>query len=239
MDSSFFQFKQFAVRQRDSAMKIGTDGVLLGAWSKIDPQATNVLDIGTGTGLIALMLAQRFPAILIDAIELNHAAAEEAKFNFSQSPWSTRLKCTAISLQDFSKNASVTFDHIICNPPFYQGAYEIKELARAQARNHTFLPLAALFAGMDQLLSYRGSCSMILPIEYKTMALQEAEKYSFYLDRFTTVRGIKTAPEKRALLAFSRVQKSLESTELTLEISRNQRTQAHQELVDSFYLSKF
>ena len=239
MDSSFFQFKQFAIRQRDSAMKIGRDGVLLGAWSTIDPQAINVLDIGTGTGLIALMLAQRFPAILIDAIELNPAAAAEARFNFSQSPWSTRLRCTAISLQDFSKNASVTFDHIICNPPFYQGAYKIKEVARAQARNHIFLPLADLFAGIDQLLSSCGSFSMILPIEYKAMALHEAEKYSFHLDRFTAVRGVKTAPVKRALLAFSRVHKPLESTELTLEITRHQRTQAHQELVDSFYLSRF
>ena len=90
MSSPFFKFQQFTVRQRDSAMKIGTDGVLLGAWSNIEDQAKKVLDIGAGTGLIALMLAQRFSFIRIDAIELDQAAAAEANFNFAESPWSER-----------------------------------------------------------------------------------------------------------------------------------------------------
>ncbi|MEN8852333.1 MAG: methyltransferase, partial [Candidatus Arcticimaribacter sp.] len=141
MDASFFQFQQFAVRQRDSAMKIGTDGVLLGAWSEIDPSAKRVLDIGTGTGLISLMLAQRYPEITIDAIELDQAAAAEANFNFAQSPWAKRLNCAANSLQDFREVPLVIYDHIICNPPFYQGTYAIKDAGRDQARNHAFLPL--------------------------------------------------------------------------------------------------
>ena len=238
MASPFFQFQQFAVRQRDSAMKIGTDGVLLGAWSEIDVQAKKVLDIGTGTGLIALMLAQRFPHIRIDAIELNQAAAAEANFNFAESPWAARLNCTATSFQDFREASLVIYDHIVCNPPFYQGTYSIEKKERDQARNHAFLPLNELFSGIDQLLSSQGSCSIVLPIEYKAMATQEAEKHQLYLKRFTAVKGNDHAPFKRALLSFSRLPSSGESTELILERERHQRTKAHQELVADFYLPK-
>ena len=238
MASPFFQFQQFVVRQRDSAMKIGTDGVLLGAWSEIDTQAKKVLDIGTGTGLIALMLAQRFPHIEIDAIEMDKAAAEEAHFNFAQSPWSRRLTCTHISLQDFRTSSSVIYDHIICNPPFYQGTYSIEKKARDQARNHTFLPLNELFSGINQFLSSKGSCSIILPIEYKAMATQEAEKQQLYLKHFTAVKGNDYAPFKRALLSYTRQPCSCESKELILEKERHQRTQAHQALVEDFYLPK-
>ena len=238
MGASFFQFQQFEVRQRDSAMKIGTDGVLLGAWCEVDGQAKKVLDVGTGTGLIALMLAQRFDQISIDAIELDQAAAAEASFNFSKSPWSKRLSCSAVSLQNFRENSLVIYDHIVCNPPFYQGTYSIEKEERDQARNHAFLPLNELFSGIDQLLSSSGGCSIILPIEYKEMACQEAEKYQLYLRRFTAVRGNHYAPFKRALLSYSRQSSSCETTELILEKSRHQRTQAHQDLVEDFYLPK-
>lgn len=238
MSSPFFKFQQFTVRQRDSAMKIGTDGVLLGAWSNIEDQAKKVLDIGAGTGLIALMLAQRFSFIRIDAIELDQAAAAEANFNFAESPWSERLNCTAISLQDFCKVSRVVYDHIVCNPPFYQGAYLIENKKRDQARNHAFLPLSELFSGIDQLLSSQGSFSIVLPIEYKEMATQEAKKYKFYLKRFTAVKGNDHAPFKRALLSYSRLPSGYESTELVLERERHQRSRAHQELVVDFYLPK-
>ena len=238
MASSFFYFQQFSVRQRDSAMKIGTDGVLLGAWSDIDAQAKKVLDIGTGTGLIALMLAQRFPLIEIDAIEMDKTAAIEANFNFTESPWSKRLNCTPISLQDFRTASSVIYDHIICNPPFYQGTYSIEKKARDQARNHTFLPLNELFSGINQFLFSKGSCSIVLPIEYKAMATQEAEKHQLYLRRFTAVKGNNHAPFKRALMSYSRQPSSCESTELILERERHQRTQAYQALVEDFYLPK-
>ena len=238
MASPFFQFQQFSVRQRDSAMKIGTDGVLLGAWSNIDAQAKKVLDIGTGTGLIALMLAQRFPLIEIDAIEMDQAAAEEANFNFAASPWSARLNCIPVSLQDFRAASSVIYDHIICNPPFYQGTYSIEKKARDQARNHTFLPLNELFSGINQFLSSQGSCSIVLPIAYKDLASEEAEKHQLYLKRFTAVKGNDHAPFKRALLSYSRQPSSCESTELILEKERHQRTQAHQALVEDFFLPK-
>ena len=235
---SKFQFKEFAVRQCDSAMKIGTDGVLLGAWSKVSPSAKKVLDIGTGTGLIALMLAQRFSHILVDAIELDQSAAAEASHNFFQSKWSNRLNCKAVSLQDFAMLVTNKYDHIICNPPFYQGTYAIAQKARDQARNHTFLPLDELFLGINKLLSSKGSCSLILPIEYKAMALEEATKHKLNLNRFTAVKGNETASIKRALLSFGRSSSLCETKTLTLEIERHKRTKDHQDLVNPFYLSK-
>ena len=130
------------------------------------------------------------------------------------------------------------FSATICNPPFYQGTYAIKDVGRDQARNHAFLPLIELFAGIGQLLSAHGSCSVILPIEHKEMATHEAQKNGLYLSRFTAVKGNETAPVKRALLSYSRLANSCESTVLTLEVARHQRTKTHQELVADFYLPK-
>lgn len=219
-------------------MKIGSDGVLLGAWAKPNSDPKSILDIGTGTGVIALMLAQRFPDIPIDAIELEQAAAAEASYNFAQSRWFNRLNCQHISLQQFASSTPAVYDHIICNPPFYQGTFAIANKARDQARNQSFLPLEDFFSGVNQLLSSQGSCSLILPIEYKEKASLIAKKHQLYLSRFTAVKGNKNAAVKRALLAYDRCEVPCETTELILEIERNQRTKAHQDLVEAFYLSK-
>lgn len=238
MSSSFFYFKEFTVRQRDSAMKIGTDGVLLGAWTALSSLTTSVLDVGTGTGLIALMLAQRFPSITIDAIELDPTAAQEAQYNFDQSPWRDRLHCIPSSLKEYALNAGKVYDHIVCNPPFYSGSYTIDERRRDQARNQLFLPLDQFFEGANQLLSDTGSLSVILPIAQKEIAMAEAAKNGLFLSHFTAVKGTATAAVKRALLLFTRQEFSCETTSLTLELKRHQRTDEHQELVKAFYLAK-
>lgn len=236
---SKFQFKEFAVRQRDSAMKIGTDGVLLGAWTTFAKDTTTVLDVGTGTGLIALMLAQRFSSISIDAIELDLRAAQEAQYNFDQSPWRDRLQCVPSSLKEYALNAGKLYDHIVCNPPFYSGSYTIEERRRDQARNQLFLPLDQLFEGANQLLSDTGSLSVILPIVQKEVAMTEAVKNGLFLSHFTAVKGTATTAVKRALLLFTRQKLfSCERTSLTLEVKRHQRTEEHQKLVKAFYLAK-
>ena len=119
MKSSYFQFKAFRVRQSHSAMKIGTDGVLLGAWVQLLESCKTVLDIGTGTGLLSLMLAQRYAQISLHAIEIDAAAAAEAQFNFEQSPWHERLRLEQSDFVTFSAQKNLVFDHIVCNPPFY------------------------------------------------------------------------------------------------------------------------
>jgi tRNA1Val (adenine37-N6)-methyltransferase len=114
-----FKFKEFEVKQEDSAMKIGTDGVLLGAWTKIDNSVDSVLDIGSGTGLISLMMAQRSDAELIDAVELDPAAYEESVYNFENSPWGDRLFCYHSSFQEFAQEIEDSYDLIVSNPPFF------------------------------------------------------------------------------------------------------------------------
>jgi tRNA1Val (adenine37-N6)-methyltransferase len=227
MKSALFHFKQFSIRQQDSAMKIGTDGVLLGAWAILLTEDCFVLDIGPGTGLIALMLAQRYPNAIIDAVELNEAAALEAKFNFKNSPWSNRLNAIHASVQDYALNTPKKYDHIVCNPPFYQGAYPIDNNARDSARNNASLLFSVLFASINSLLKVTGICSLI-----------EAQKNDLFLLHSTKVKGNDDAPFKRVLLSFSREQNVPTENDLCLELSRNIRTLAHQELVKDFYLAK-
>ena len=237
MKSSVFTFKQFSIRQEDSAMKVGTDGVLLGAWAKIPSNAESILDIGTGTGLIALMLAQRLSSLTIDALEIDSKAHEEALHNFSKSPWFHRLNGIHSSLDDFAKNTSKAYDAIVCNPPFYVDGFTIPNPSRDRARSNRSMSFSSLFQAVDSLLNPSGMFSMILPISARDKVMLFSEGMGFYPSNETLVRGNANAPFKRCLLAFTREKTSLILNELTLEIERNKRTQAHQELVDAFYLS--
>ncbi len=238
MKSSIFRFQQFAIRQQDSEMKVGTDAVLLGAWVLLNGSVKRVLDVGTGTGILALMLAQRFPKITIDAIDVNENAAAEAAYNFEESPWSYRLSCQAESFLDFLKQTNVFYDHIVCNPPYYLGNDHISEEGRNQARNTSYLPLEVLFKGFQKLLSSKGKCSLVLPSDRLTETLTLAEKNNLYLIRKTLIRGNKSAPFKRVLLSFSKEKSDCSSSNLTLEVTRHQRTKEHQNLVNAFYLPR-
>ena len=236
MKSTYFQFQEFSVRQSHSAMKIGTDGVLLGAWSQLPKASARVLDIGTGTGLLSLMLAQRFANVVIDSIEIDTSAAAEALFNFEQSPWRERLNIEHTDLVSFSAQKSLAFDHIVCNPPFYQNSYPIKNDQRNLARNHISLPLTDIFQGVTTLLSKRGSCSLVLPIEQEKEVISLARSKGLFLRRCTKVRGHVAAPFKRILIELGRIDQKTVFDSLTLEIARHQRTPEHQTLVEAFYL---
>ena len=236
MKSSYFQFQAFRVRQSHSAMKIGTDGVLLGAWAQLPETCKTVLDIGTGTGLLSLMLAQRYAQISLHAVEIDAAAAEEAQFNFEQSPWHERLQLEQLDFVTFSAQKNRVFDHIVCNPPFYQNGYPIENDQRNLARNHSSLPLTDLFQGIASLLSAAGSCSLVLPIAQEKDVMALAQAHGLLLHRYTKVRGHATAPFKRMLIELGRVEQTTVFDELTLEVTRHQRTPEHQALVEAFYL---
>ena len=141
MSNQPFLFKQFSVNQDKCAMKIGTDGVLLGAWATLFHSPTSVLDIGTGTGIIALQLAQRSDAELIDAIEIEGNAYEQAVDNFEDSPWGDRLFCYHTSLEEFANEIDETYDLIVSNPPFYRDDFLSNNKARNKARSTTSLPV--------------------------------------------------------------------------------------------------
>ena len=169
-----FRFKQFYVDDSRCAMKVGTDGVLLGAWAGLATYdttkglatfdlrlSTTILDIGTGCGLIALMMAQRFPAAHITAIDINAAAAEQAADNFAASPWSNRFQAVHTSLQDFTPQQH--FNLIVCNPPFFTETLKAPDPDRAIARHADTLPLDLLLRHARQLLTDNGILSLILP----------------------------------------------------------------------------
>ena len=138
-----FQFKEFTIHQDAAAMKIGTDGVLLGAWCSVADFPNSILDIGAGTGVVSLMLAQRSDAMTIDAVELDENAYTQTVDNFERSNWGDRLYCYHASFQEFANEIAAdheTYDLIVSNPPFYTDGFETKNSARNKARSTSFLP---------------------------------------------------------------------------------------------------
>lgn len=231
-----FQFKQFSIQQDKSAMKVGTDGVLLGAWATINTDVFSVLDIGAGTGLIALMVAQRSNAELIDAIELNDEAYEQTVENFENSDWGDRLFCYHASLQEFANEIEDTYDSIISNPPFYTSTYKELPKGRAMARHTESLPYNELLSSVAKLLSKNGSCAFIIPFEEEANFISIARDNNLFPNKITNVKGTETSPTKRSLLQFSFVEKPIKKTVLVIEIERHKYTQNYIELVQDFYL---
>jgi len=231
-----FQFKQFTIEQDKTAMKVGTDGVLLGAWVQLVDNPFSMLDIGTGTGLIALMLAQRSNAELIDAIELNDNAYEQAVENFENSDWGDRLFCYHSSFDEFTNEIDDTYDLIISNPPFYTSTYKDVPKDRAMARHAESLPYKELLAGVSKLLVAHGSCAFIIPFEEETNFILLAKENKLFPTRITHVKGTENSKFKRSLLQFSFTEKTIEQTALIIEIERHKYTKEYIELVKDFYL---
>ena len=149
--NKWFEFKQFRIEQQKTAMKVGTDGVILGAWVPVD-EASAILDVGTGTGLIALMLAQRCNA-RIDALEIDHRACEEAEFNFKQSPWKERLKIIHSDFNAFSIEMKQCYDLIVCNPPYFANSLRTYDPQLSRARHNITLTFIQLLKGSVSLLT--------------------------------------------------------------------------------------
>ena len=234
-----FVFKEFTIHQENTAMKVGTDGVLLGAWCSIDSLPDTILDIGSGTGLLSLQLAQRTDALTIDAVEINAAAYEQTVENFEQSDWADRLFCYHSSFQDFSEEMNEEaeeYDLIISNPPFYTDAFETKDSSRNTARFTTALPFEDLLVGVSKLLSDRGVFTTIIPFKETAAFVKLAAKNNLFLNRVCSVRGTNTSEIKRSLLEFSFHKKELIETALTIEISRHVYTQEYINLTKDFYL---
>ena len=166
-----FQFKQFSVQQDQCAMKIGTDGVLLGAWAPISHNTISILDIGTGTGIIALMLAQRTNAEQIDALEIDEKAYEQAVDNFENSAWSDRLFCFHAGLDEFIDEPEDEYDLIVSNPPFYAEDYKTDNEQRDLARFQDALPFEDLLEAADLLLSENGIFALIIPFAVSAFAI--------------------------------------------------------------------
>lgn len=234
--SQKFQFKEFSVEQDKCAMKIGTDGVLLGAWANIPKNTFSILDIGAGTGVIALQMAQRSHAELIDAIEIDEDAYEQCVENFENSPWNDRLFCYHASLEEFTEEIDEPYDLIVSNPPFYNEDFTSAEAKRNTARFTEALPFNELIKNAAKLLSVKGIFCLIIPHKNQREVLQLAEEVGLYLQKITLVQGNENASVKRNLLQFGFTEVTLVETHLIIEKERHEYTQEYQDLVKAFYL---
>ncbi len=258
-----FCFKQFIVHDEQCAMKVGTDGVLLGAWAAAAhglwlTAHGSILDIGTGSGLIALMLAQRFPDAHITAIDIDADAVVQANANFAASPWSNRLHAEHTSLQDFIgvnlqtfrtcnlRTEPCSFHLIISNPPFFCNSLKNPDKSRTLARHTDTLSYDDLMAHGSRLLAPNGIFSVILPIEAEEEIITRAAQHGLYPTRLCRVRGNERKPFKRVMLDFVKAPETFEPsnprtfephiTTLTLEDAPNHRSEAYAHLTRDFYL---
>lgn len=234
--ASIFRFKEFEVNQDQCAMKIGTDAVLLGAWINLNTYLYNSLDIGAGTGIIALQLAQRSSAQEIDALEVNDQAYEQCVENFENSPWNDRLFCYHASLQEFVDEMDVTYNLIVSNPPFYEQTAKAIN-ARNQARFTQHLSFQDLLFGVNQLLDEAGIFACVIPFQEQSKFIKLAKENNLFLHRICKVRGQPTSEFKRCLMEFKKHKpKQLQEEELTIELSRHNYTQEYINLTKDFYL---
>lgn len=243
-----FRFKRFSVENRRSAMKVGTDGVLLGAWADMPGDMTGecvnvnvrnpiprILDIGAGTGLVSLMLAQRYPTAMVTAIEIDSDSAEECAANFSQSPWVGRLE---IVRDDFlAARLPGAYNLIVSNPPFFNNGAKAPDSARHIARHEDSLPLDRLIARASDLLEPKlGSLALVLPVERCDEAVLAAEISHLYLWRKVMVTTVPGKAPRRVLLQFLNRETAPNISEEYLSDSSGNRSEWHRALVNDFYL---
>lgn len=236
MGNSWFQFKQFKVEQQGAAMKVGTDGVLVGSWSFI-PASGNILDIGSGTGLIALMAAQRSTLAQIDAIEIEESACRQCEENFANSPWSDR--CTAIQCSIFDYKPGKRYESILCNPPFFVKSLKNPNKAKTIARHCTddFDHKQLLSHVTQHLLAPQGRFSLILPTEQAEELIAYANEIDIHVSRVTHVLSFPDKSAVRYLIEFcNNNQSNTQTDQLVLYQSQNIRSSAYNELMKDFYL---
>ena len=228
---SVFQFKKFSIEQQKSAMKVGTDGVLLGSWTSCELKDF-VLDIGCGTGLISLMIAQRNLDINIVGIDIDTLSCQEAQFNISNSNWSDRIKICNIPLQRFKSVRK--FDLIVSNPPFFPPSK--LDQARDIARHGNKLSFEELIKYTSRLLSKQGFFSTIIPVYYEDYFFQIAKKYGLFCNRACYIKGNQMVKTKRLMLEFSFTNSQATKEYLTIEKSRHTYTDRYIALCKDFYL---
>lgn len=234
--NSYFQFKQFRIVQERSAMKVGMDGVLLGAWANA-LGAERILDIGTGTGLIVLMLAQKNALAKIDAIEIDRDACQEAIFNVQQSDWSDRINVHCQSFQEFAAETENKYDLIVSNPPFFSNGVKAPAETRAQARHADALPLEVLISGATNLLQENGRMALILPVEQLPEVENLAQINGLFLSRLCRVKPNPVKPDFRILVELTNQPITIQEETLMIEFEKHHDyTPEYRELTKDFYL---
>lgn len=228
-----FRFKKFDVRHSHSAMKVGTDGVLLGAWADVSNSNT-ILDIGAGTGLIALMLAQRTTNAQIHAVEIDADAYNEMSHNFQESPWNDRLQAFHTSIQSFS--TSNTYDLIVSNPPYFKGGTKSHVAGRKSARHEDQLPQNELVDAASAHLTPNGRLCLILPYPEGLKMEELANKNGLYLNKVLSFCSKQDRPTERLLMEFSKIKSDRSSSQMIHYDSNGEWTEDYKLLTKDFYL---
>ena len=218
-------------------MKIGTDGVLLGAWCSLKDNPMKILDIGSGTGLISLMLAQRSNALIIDSVEVENNAHLQTVENFKKSKWSDRLFCYNYTFQEFSKKSEDNkYDLIVSNPPFYTDSFETTNTARNKARFTSSLSFIELIKGVLKTLTRQGNFTTIIPFKEEEAFIFLAKEEKLFINKICRVKGNNTSEIKRSLLTFSFYKKKIHISSLTIEKARHLYTDDYINLTKDFYI---
>jgi len=220
MKKNIFKLKQFSIDQTHAGMKVGTDSDLLGTMAR---GGRRILDIGTGTGIIALMMAQRYPEAKLTAIEIDDNAVIDAATNFAASPWADRLTLVHDSFQNYVHNAMMVvegesdccdgkmlgFDAIVCNPPYFDRSLECPDLGRLRARHSSSLPFDVLIGGAYRLLEEGGFFSVCIPPEVLDDFVRIGEETGFQLFENNQVQALPDNPPKRYVLVFQKSEKPI------------------------------
>lgn len=237
MPNSAFAFKQFNVKQDKCAMKVGTDAVLLGSW--IQPNgSTHILDIGTGTGVIALMLAQKTNASIV-GIDIDVSATQQAQENVDESKFKNSITLFNTSFQDYVKTTSLKFQLIVSNPPFFEQSLKSSDEKRSNARHADVLPFDELLEGVIKVLDESGKFCLILPTLEADKFRNMAQKKGLYLSKLLRVKSrVDKDTDKRHLMQFEF--KPTEFSEETIAIEEDERhsyTEAYKELTKAYYIN--
>ncbi len=235
MASSYFKFKQFTIFQDRCAFKVGTDGVLLGACADVS-SAESILDIGTGTGLVAIMIAQR-SSKKITAIEPDQDSFEQAVFNVRNCIWADRIMVENTDLQNFDPG-SIRFDLIVTNPPFFTGSLKNPDMRKAAARHNDSLPFDDLLAGVSRVMADNGRFHVIMPYAEGNIFIAEAQRYGLYCNSLLKIKPLPSSEVRRMIMDFSGEKSKPHEKFLTIEHGRRHEfTKEYIELTKEFYLN--
>ena len=235
MANGYFQFKQFTIHQEHCAMKVGTDGTLLGAWALAPDAKCRILDVGTGTGLIALMMAQRYLKASVTAIDIDKIAVRQAKENVLASPFAERISVFEADVQTFENTE--LFDSIVCNPPFFEDSLTCPDPQRTEARHTVTLGYRQLMEAAFRLLKADGRFSVIIPSDCRQRLESEAHLRGFFVSRICSVQTTPTKAPKRYMIELSKHPvNEIVITNGAIESSPQIRSDWYRELTKDFYI---
>lgn len=235
-DESVFRFRQFSVRHDKAGLKVGTDGVLLGAWADVD-KARDVLDIGTGTGLIALMLAQRNANANIHGVDISKEAYEQANENFTASPWYDRMRCFHMPIQEFAEATVQRYDLIVSNPPYFTDGILSDNAERSSARHAIYLPQEELVQSVILLLRKQGRFCVILPYLEGVRFKEIAQTAGLFCNKLTGVKPTAFKEVSRWMMEFSFNAGSYRYNEIFLRNENGNWSGQYRELTSSYYIN--